>query len=53
LRAHQSRTTLRSTDMPGAQSDKKASTVIIMGHPFSFRLSGAFTESLLDELMTN
>jgi hypothetical protein len=36
--------------MPGAQSDKKPNTVIIMGDPFSSRLSDAFTESLLDEL---
>jgi hypothetical protein len=36
--------------MPGAQSDKKPNPLIIMGDPFSSRLSDAFTESLLDEL---
>jgi hypothetical protein len=36
--------------MPGAQSDKTPNTLIIMGDPFSSRLSDAFTESLLNEL---
>ena len=36
--------------MPGAQSDKKPKTLIIMGDPFSCRPSDAFPESLLDEL---
>jgi hypothetical protein len=36
--------------MPGAQSDKKPNALIIMGDPFSCRLSDAFPESLLDEL---
>ena len=36
--------------MPGAQSDKKPNTLIIMGDPFSCCPSDAFPESLLDEL---